>query len=229
MFEIKKDPTKVVILATGSGWELGPIETEKTIYALNDYIHFEKYRVIPNYLFIMDVLDEKPQIVSGKDNLGEVVARINQMRVPLIAPYKYEEIPMSEAFPLQECASRFGQPYFSNTIAYMIAFALLKGAKEIDIYGVNQAGSHEYAEERPSVEYWIGMAIGMGVKVTINGQHSQLLKYKGIYGESILYGYRQKYQDVIETEKRFGEPIVRKLMKPPVAEKRVIQKRKINP
>jgi hypothetical protein len=228
MFEIKKDPTKVVLLATGSGWQLGPTQSEKMIYALNDYVKVNKYGVKPDILFIMDVLDEKPQIVSGDENLGEIIQRINNLKIPLIAPYKYEEIPLSEPFPLTECVEKFGQPYFSNTIAYMIAYALLKDAKEIELFGVNQAGSHEYIEERPSVEYWLGMAVGMGTKVTINGKDSQLLKYKGRYGNGILYGYLQGYQDIINAEAKFGKPVIRKLMKPPIASHRIIEKRKIN-
>ena len=110
----------------------------------------------------------------------------------------------------------------------MIAYALLKGAKEIELYGVNQAGSHEYVEERPAVEYWLGIAVGMGVKVTINGKNSQLLKFKGMYGPGILYGYRQSYEEVIAAETKFGAPVVRKLLTPPVAAKRIIEKRKIN-
>src|SRR5438105_13783086 len=117
-FEIKKDPTKVVILATGSGWENGPEKSEKMIYALNDYVYYEKYGVKPDMFFIMDILDEKPQVVSGLTNLGNVIQRLNQMKVPLVAPYKYQEIPLSEAFPLKECVEKFGMPYFTNTICY---------------------------------------------------------------------------------------------------------------
>lgn len=223
-FEIKKDPSKVCILATGSGWELAPKESEKMIYALNDYVTIEKYNVRPDILFIMDILDEKPGIVSGQNNLGDTINRINQMRVPLIAPFKYEEIPLSEAFPIEECVKQFGLPYFTNTIAYMIAYALLNGAKEIELYGVNQAGSHEYSEERGGVEYWLGIANGMGVKVTINGKDSQLLKYKGRYGNDILYGYLQTYEDVISNKIKFGEINIRKLLAPQQPKSRVVRK-----
>jgi len=227
-FEIKKRPDIVCILATGSGWELGPINTEKTIYALNDYVKTQKYGVKPDVLFMMDILDEKPGIVQ-EDNLGEMITLINQMKVPFVAPYKYAEIPLSEPFPLKECAAKFGYPYFSNTIAYMIAYALLKGAKEIELYGVNQAGSHEYTEERPSVEYWLGIALGMGVKVTINGKNSQLLKYKGnVSVNGMLYGYRKDYEAVLKTEKMYGETIIYKLLRPAETAKRVLEKRKIN-
>lgn len=224
MFEIKKDPTKVIICATGAGWELAPKESEKIIYALNDYVSTEKYGLIPDFLFIMDVLDEKPQIVSGVNDLGEVIRRINGMRVPLIGPFKYEEIPFSQAFPLDECVKEFGIPYFTNTIAYMIAHALLRGAKEIELYGVNQAGSHEYAEEKGGVEYWIGVAVGRGVKVTINGKDSQLLKYKGRYGKDILYGYIQSYEEIQEMNVKFGGVNIKKLLKPRQPYSRVVRK-----
>lgn len=227
MFEIKKDPKKVIILATGSGWDLAPKESEKMIFALNDYTAIEKFNVLPDALFIMDILDEKPQVVSNTTNLGEIVHRINQMKVPLIGPYKYQEIPLSEAFPIRKCVEEFGLPYFTNTICYMIAYALLIDAKEIELYGVNQAGSHEYMEEKGGVEYWIGIATGRGVKVSINGKHSQLLKYKGRYGNGILYGYLQSYNDILQTEDKFGQPIVKKLTQPSDKFERTVQQRKI--
>lgn len=215
-FEIKKDSKKVIICATGSGWELAPKSSEKTIYALNDYVNKEKYGLNFDYLFIMDILDEKPGIVSGQQNLGEVIANINKLKVPLIAPFRYEEIPLSQAFPLDKCVKEFGLPYFTNTIAYMIAYALLNGAEQIEIYGVNQAGSHEYAEERGGVEYWLGIANGRGVKVTINGKDSQLLRYKGRYGNDILYGYLQNYKDIEMLKEKFGEQTIKKLLKPQI-------------
>lgn len=211
MFEIKKDPTKWMILATGDGWQMAPKETEKVVMCLNDYIFMEKYGIQPDFLCIMDVLDEKPQIVSGVNNLGEVISRINRMKVPLIAPYKYEEIPLSEAFPLEECAKKFGPLYFSNTVAYMIAFALLNGAKEIEIYGVNQASSAEYFYEKAGVEYWLGIAVGMGVKVIINGQKSELLGNKRRFGGNLLYGYQQTYEEILSAASKFGVGVVKKL------------------
>ncbi len=211
MFEIKKDPTKWMILGTGDGWQMAPRETEKIVMCLNDYIFMEKYGIQPDYLCIMDVLDEKPQIVSGINNLGEVVSRINRFGVPLIAPYKYAEIPLSEAFPLEECKKEFGSPYFSNTIAYMIAFALLHGAKEIEIFGVNQASSAEYFYEKAGVEYWLGIAIGRGVKVVIHGEKSELLGNKRRFGGNLLYGYQQTYEEVVSTASKFGIGVIKRL------------------
>lgn len=214
MFEIKKDSKKIVICATGSGWELAPSESEKVIYALNDFVNIEKYRLRPDFLFIMDILDEKPGVVSGQTNLGETIQKINKMRVPLVGPFKYEEIPLSEAFPIEACVKEFGIPYFTNTICYMIAYALLQNPESIELYGVNQAGSHEYTEERGGVEYWLGIAIGRGIKVTINGKDSQLLRYKGRYGRELMYGYLQSFDEYISSKKKFGDVSIKRLMGP---------------
>ena len=175
-------------------------------------------------LFILDILDEKPQIVAGLNNLGEVIQRINSFKIPLIAPFKYEEIPLSEPFPLQECVKRFGMAYFSNTICYMIAYALLQGANEINLYGINQASSSEYFYERDGVTYWLGIANGMGVKITINGERSELLRNKARFGGELLYGYNQTYEQIVDEEKRFGKPVVKKLITPPKRVSRTIRR-----
>jgi len=213
-FTLKKDPTKYQICATGAGWENAPKESNSIIYCLNDYIHVQKYGVDFDMLFMLDVLDEKPQIVSGQDNLVSMIKKINATQKPFVGPYRYHEIPLSQAFPLKECVKEFGMPYFSNTVGYMIAYALLQGAREIQLWGINQAGSHEYSEERPSVEYWIGIAVGRGVKVVINGKDSQLLKFKGRYGNNMLYGYLQPYEEILRADEKYGETVIRKLLAP---------------
>lgn len=211
MFDIKKKKDSFLILATGSGWEHTPKLTDKVIYALNDYVLVEKYQIMPDILFIMDVLDEKPQIVSGMNNLKDIVARINNLKCRFIAPFKYDEIPLSEAFPVDECVRQFGAPYFTNTICYMIAHALMNGAKEIELFGVNQASSSEYFYEKAGVEYWLGIANGRGVKVTINGDKSELLSNKTRFGGNLLYGYNQTYEQLKEAEAKFGHPTIKKL------------------
>ena len=224
MFQIKKDLSKWAICGTGDSWQLLPEVTDRVVFCLNDYVYTEKFGVKPDLLCIMDILDEKPQVVSGLNNLGDVISRINALKVPLIAPFKYAEIPLSEAFPLEEYIKEFGQPYFLNTIAYMVAYALLKGAKEIELYGVNQASSSEYFYEKASVEYLLGIAIGRGVKVTINGAKSEVLSNKARFGGRVLYGYNQTAEEIFEAKLKFGETVVRKLLSPPVPYSRVIRK-----
>jgi len=93
---------------------------------------------------------------------------------------QHPDVPHSEKFPLDQLTKRFGG-YFTNTVSLMIAFAMLEGAKEIGLYGVDMAQTAEYAAQRPSCEYFIGLARGMGITVHVPDE-SQLLQAAGIYG-----------------------------------------------
>jgi len=70
-------------------------------------------------------------------------------------------------FPIDEIMARFPRPHLDNSIAYMIAFALMQDVEEIGLWGVHMVGRTELFWEKPSVTYWVGYAEGRGVKVTI--------------------------------------------------------------
>lgn len=89
-------------------------------------------------------------------------------------------IPMvvSDKFPIKPdhsivfdyCAARdlIGEN-FSSSPAVMMAQAIMDGAEEISIYGVDMAlDEHEYFMQRPCMEQWIGYAKGRGIKVFIH-------------------------------------------------------------
>jgi hypothetical protein len=52
---------------------------------------------------------------------------------------------------------------------------------EIALYGIDLAQHTEYVAERPCVEFWLGVAVAAGVKVTIPPT-SDILKCVGMYG-----------------------------------------------
>jgi hypothetical protein len=105
------------------------------------------------------------------------------------------EIPASLAYPIREvlnlrhpvtggvlCPER----YFNNSISWMIALAIYMGYERIGIYGVDMAmdgihGESEYGWQRPSVEFWIGVARGLGITVTMP-EVSEVLKCGYLYG-----------------------------------------------
>jgi len=100
---------------------------------------------------------------------------------PIYMQERYEDIPASVKFPLEEVKKRFGVAYFTSSFGYMIAMALLEGFDEIGVYGFEMATDTEYQYQRPNSEWWIGIAIGMGVKVIVP---------KGCgWMKSKLYGY----------------------------------------
>ncbi len=100
-----------------------------------------------------------------------------QEKVMLAAPMP--EMPRAMIFPQKEIMERFGD-YFNNSISWMIALALYEGVDEIGVYGVELTQKIEYERQRPSVLHLLGIAKGMGVKVTTPSE-SRLLAVEGFY------------------------------------------------
>jgi hypothetical protein len=209
--KVKKNPRKVILLGKGEGFQNVPQDTEKEIWGLNGLLFAD---IKLDRIFMMDIIDEMPSVVSGLWELPQVIERCNELRIPLVSPYKYDEILTSEAFPIEDAIREFGQPYFNNTIAFMICYALLRGVDEIELYGINQASGTEYFYEKGCVEYWLGIATGMGVRVIVNGKHCELLTNKERYGGNKLYGYNVSYEQVMRSKEKYGDFTIKKLLAP---------------
>ena len=67
-------------------------------------------------------------------------------------------------------------------MAYMIALAIEEGFQEIQLYGVECNLKLEYEEQKPCLEYFIGIAKGKGIKVYIHPTSKLLKSEKGLYG-----------------------------------------------
>lgn len=72
-----------------------------------------------------------------------------------------------EAFPFETLITLAGRPYFTSSVAWMIAFALHQGASEIGIWGVETAEREDYFHQRACLNYWLGRAEERGVKITL--------------------------------------------------------------
>lgn len=98
-----------------------------------------------------------------------------------------EDVPNSIAFPFKELEDKYQifehrkECYFTNSISEMVALALHEDFDEIHIYGVNMSHSSEYEFQKPSCEYWLGLAKGMGKKIYVPSE-SDLCKSYFIYG-----------------------------------------------
>ena len=72
-------------------------------------------------------------------------------------------------FPRAEIEAYFGYApgiddayYSTSSPAWMLALAILQGAREIHIYGIHLATQREYIEQRPNFESLIGRVLGRG-------------------------------------------------------------------
>ena len=110
-------------------------------------------------------------------------------------------IDTAQPFPHTVLTDQF-RPYFSNTVSWLIALAIMMRPDWLGMYGVDMAQDHllaaEYSEQRPSCEYFLGIAEGLGIDLFIpNG--SDLL------ASSHLYGYEDSGRVIEKMGSRFTE------------------------
>ena len=123
-------------------------------------------------------------------------------------------IPASEAFPIEALVERW-RDYYTNSISYMIAWAIMQavepapaelqekygiewvrkpdGFKEIHLYGIDMAAGSEFEYQRASVEYFVGLAEGMGFRVHIP-LSADILKTPRRYGYEGAFTILDKFQ-----------------------------------
>lgn len=177
-----KDINKIILIGMGSSWKKAPMEGET--WGLNALILKRPVK----RLFLMHDLD----LFLEKDifQMKEVVEEVNKLGTPVMTLKKYSFLPSSIEYPLSEIHSK----YFTNSFAYMIAYAICERATSIDLYGIPLVLKDEYRDQRACVEYWLGYARGKGIEVTIFGGSTLFTHgvHAGLYG----YEWNQIYQKI---------------------------------
>jgi hypothetical protein len=105
---------------------------------------------------------------------------LQKVEFPVWMTKVHKDIPSSEKYPLKAILGRFRR-YFNNSLSWMMALAIHQGAKKIYLYGCDMAMDVEYIGQRPSLEYFVGLAEGMGIDVLVPPD-CDLLKAADLYG-----------------------------------------------
>lgn len=100
-----------------------------------------------------------------------------------------DDTPEASVYPIASILERFPDRYFTNTISYMLALAIAEGCDELGLWGVDMAltgdplvpASNEYSVQRPSVEFYLGIATGCGIGLHVSAS-STLLTARQLYG-----------------------------------------------
>lgn len=156
---------KVAIVGGASSWVDAPFDDESwEIWVLgNQMDRYKDLRV--------------SRIFEIHDNLEEHDASYPQWlvnhNIPLVVSDKFPmDCNHSEIFDYDQASKLIGEN-FSSSPAVMMAQAILDGAYEIAIFGVDMAlDEHEYFMQRPSMEQWVGYAKGIGINVHIHRSSS---------------------------------------------------------
>jgi len=116
---------------------------------------------------------------------------------PIIIQQVFDEIPKSIAYPLDDIRKMFRVDedrdlYANNSVSFVLAFAIaqLQAGDEIGLWGVDMStwqADGEYAHQRPSCEYFIGIAKGRGINIVL-ARTSDLLTCDCLYAFGIKTG-----------------------------------------
>lgn len=176
---------KVAILGLAPSYKFAPFNDPTwEIWGLND-----AFSLLPRYDRWFEMHSEN-HIKTYKCRFDENINYYDWLKkatVPIYMQEKYDNIPNSVEYPLKNIINIFGD-YFTNTISYMIALAIYEGYEEIALYGVNMESDGEYQDQRPSVEYFIGIQKG---KSLINNTFKEVFIHESspILKSAFLYGY----------------------------------------
>ena len=193
---------KVAIVGYTPTKEQAPFENKDwEIWGMNDL-----YKLIPRYDRWFEFHGKHKEDFIHKTRPGrtpwpEVKEALRKMHCPVYLQEQVPDIPCSVRYPLDEILEEFGQyfldpdyaKYFTNTVSFMLALAIYEKFDEIHVYGVDMATASEYDAQRPSCEFWLGVAVGRGIKIHIPAQ-SDLLKTR------FMYGYEQEKKDLFEAK-----------------------------
>jgi hypothetical protein len=102
-----------------------------------------------------------------------------------------ELVPNAISLPYKELVKEFGPYFFTSSFAWMIAFAMHRGAKEIALYGIDMASRDEYILQRPGAYFFFEEAKKRGVKMTAPYE-SDIMQPPGLYGFSEVTQYGRK-------------------------------------
>lgn len=75
--------------------------------------------------------------------------------------------PSAKHYPLEVYMEAFPDAIYTSSIDYLMAMAIYEGVDEIWPIGIEMAHGSEYFHQRFGFYYWIGLARGRGIKVTL--------------------------------------------------------------
>lgn len=196
---------RVALVGFAETWRDAPYDDPGvTIISLN-----EMWKYIPRWDEWMEIHDEESIGLTTRVGPGQVLEEVRAHRKWLEQAHDGKVIWMQERFcdgrfpaarpyPIDDIQRRFGSGgnwrYLTSTVAFMIALQVAIGRDDagrvvdedvavewLGLYGIELIGAKEYEHQRPCVEYFLGLARGLGIEVYVP-EASALLKSDHIYG-----------------------------------------------
>lgn len=108
---------------------------------------------------------------------------------PIYTSRVHPDYPGLVAFPLEDVINSCGEPYFNNTAAYAIAYAVHIGVKRISLFGCDYTypNVHQAEKGRACAEFHLGIACARGIEICVPNSSSLMDSIST--QQDRLYGY----------------------------------------
>ena len=110
----------------------------------------------------------------------------------VLDPWRPGTLPNERIFPREELSHlEFARnDYHAGSFDWLVAFAVLLGADEISLHGINLFNeTGEPISARPCLEYWCGYAAGRGTRVSVASDCAALFAQYHYVRSNTVYGY----------------------------------------
>ena len=186
MSESEKTRKRVALIGFAESWKEAPWNDENVeVWILNEF-----WKYAPRWDRCFEIHDAETLGVT-KRNLeeGEMKRHLEWLsqnhgtkRIYMRPEFCDGRFPNAEPLPLDDMCKRFrAGRYYTSTIAYMVALAIMEGYEWIGLYGIDLASDVEYVDQRPCAEYYIGIAEGRGIEIAF-GATAAICKAGHLYG-----------------------------------------------
>ena len=178
---------KVAILGYAPSWSKAPFDNDEfELWGINDlHVLIPKAKNITRWFDIhshkqLEMMPIRGIEEGSEASKGKYLANLASLPYPVYMQEHFEDVPNSVKYPIEHIVQKFGR-YFTNSISYLLAMAIDEGYTEIHLYGVEMAQDSEYAYQRPSVEFFMGIARGLGITIHLP-EGCTLLQTAWLYG-----------------------------------------------
>ena len=181
---------RVNIIGCAPGCQEAPYDNGER-WGIND-----NHKAVDKLDLIFDCHNLK-RVVKGKEILGrrsieevkEHLDLVKKKGIPMFCTTEFKNIPNIKRYPIEDIIRRFKSDYFGSGPDYAIAYALYKGFTEIHLYGILMIVGEEYYVQKPTIEHWGGIALGMKVEFKVHDSTKDRLCsiFKTPFGK--LYGF----------------------------------------
>lgn len=135
--------------------------------------HYEEFK----HLDVTRIYEIHEFLLERKDYINRLLEFDIELLMAKGTPYKGS----AREFDFKRSKELIGRTYLTSTMSYMMSDAISEGYREIYLYGITLSAESEYYSQRPAMEWWIGYAQGLGIKVVVPDNCPLGKSYK-VYG-----------------------------------------------